>query len=133
MTTNDFDRTARLWLEDGPTELADRALQAALDEIHVTPQRRAWWPARRLPKMNTPIRFATGAASLAVVVVVVLAIAGFNLLPGNGSVGGSPSAPIPSPTAAATPSLAPSPTVRCWRDRRAPWRLGPTPRQTPSR
>ena len=84
MTTNDFDRTARLWLEDGPTQMSDRALTAALDEIHVTPQRRAWWPARRLPKMNTPIQFAAGAASLAIVVVVALAVDGFNLLPGSG-------------------------------------------------
>ena len=47
MSEHDFDRTARLWLEDGPTDMPDRALQAALDEIHVTQQRRAWWPARR--------------------------------------------------------------------------------------
>ncbi len=100
MTTNDFDRTARLWLEDGPTQMSDRALTAALDEIHVTPQRRAWWPARRLPKMNTPIRFATGAAALAVVVVVALAIDGFNLLPGSGIVGASSSPHLPTATTA---------------------------------
>ena len=41
----DFDRLAQAWLPDGPTEMPDRALQAALDEVHVTPQRRfgaAW-------------------------------------------------------------------------------------------
>ena len=47
MTENDFDRTARAWLEDGPTVMSDRALHAALDEIHVTRQRRARWPAWR--------------------------------------------------------------------------------------
>jgi hypothetical protein len=103
MTNNDFDRTARLWLEGGPTELADRALDAALDEIHVTPQRRAWWPARRLPKMTTPIRFATGAATLAVV-VLVLAVVGFNLLPGNGGVGAPSSTPAPTGVVAPTSS-----------------------------
>ena len=58
MTDSEFDRTARAWLEDGPNEISDRALQAALDEIHVTRQRRAWWPARRQTPMFTMIRVA---------------------------------------------------------------------------
>ena len=48
MNTNaDFDRIAQSWLQDGPTELPDRSLQAALDEVHVTSQRR-FGAARRL-------------------------------------------------------------------------------------
>ena len=54
MTDNEFDRTARAWLADGPNQISDRALRAALDEIHVTRQRRAWWPARRLSRMSNP-------------------------------------------------------------------------------
>jgi len=91
MTTNDFDRTARLWLEDGPTELSDRALQTALDEIHVTRQRRAWWPARRLT-MITTLRIAVAATA------IVLAVVGFNLLPLGGGPGGPAPTPSPSPT-----------------------------------
>jgi hypothetical protein len=36
----DFDRMAQSWLQDGPTEMPDRSLQAALDEVHVTSQQR---------------------------------------------------------------------------------------------
>lgn len=99
MTENDFDRTAQLWLEDGPTVMSDRALQAALDEIHVTRQRRAWWPARRSFQMNPSLRLAIGA-----VAVLAVAIIAFNLLPGLATVGTKPSA---SPAQSATP--APSP------------------------
>ena len=49
MSDIDLDRTARLWLQDGPDQLADRVLEAALDEIHVTRQRRVWGPARKAP------------------------------------------------------------------------------------
>ena len=41
MTTDpDFDRTARAWLDDGPTELADHVLEAVFDDVHHTTQRR---------------------------------------------------------------------------------------------
>jgi hypothetical protein len=103
MTENDFARTARLWLEDGPTVLSDRALQAALDEIHVTRQRRAWWPARWVFDMNITIRFAIGAAA-----VVVVAVIGFNFLPSRSGVGGGPAAtPTPAPTPTPTPIALP--------------------------
>ena len=95
MTENDFDRTARLWLEDGPTVMSDRALQAALDEIHVTRQSRPWWPARRFSRMNNPMRFAIAAAA-----VVMAAVVGINVLPGGTSgsaVGGGPATPTPAP------------------------------------
>ena len=96
MTDNDFDRTARLWLQDGPSQLADRVLDAALDEIHVTRQRRAIWPARRFLPMQGAIKVAIAAAA-----VVVLAIAGLELLPGGG-----PGGPAATPTPAPTPSPA---------------------------
>jgi len=99
MTDNDFDRTARLWLEDGPTALSDRVLQTALDEIHVTRQRRARWPARRVFDNNTTIRLAIGAAA-----VVVAAVIGINFLPNGSTVGGGPAAtPTPAPTPTPTP------------------------------
>ena len=108
MTENDFDRTARLWLEDGPTVLSDRALLAALDEIHVTRQRRAWWPARRQPDMNSNIvRLGLAAAA-----VVALAFVGIRLLPPRDSAGVHPVRAAPSLSASASsPSPAPSPTA----------------------
>lgn len=99
MTDNDFDQTARLWLEDGPTALSDRVLQAALDDIHVTPQRRSWSPVRRVFSMIPTFRIAIGA-----VAIVLVAVIGFNLLPGGSGVGGGPAAnPTPAPTPTPTP------------------------------
>ena len=105
MNENDFDRTARLWLEDGPTVLSDRALQAALDEIHVTRQRRAWWPARRVFGMNSTVRLAIGAAAVLALVI------GITMLPRGSSPGGGPAAtPTPAPTPTSTPAPTPIPT-----------------------
>ncbi len=94
MTESDFDRAARLWLEDGPNQLSDRVLQAALDEIHVTRQRRAVWPAWRFPSMSNTIRLA---AAVAVLVVAVVGIRYFS--PGDGGLGHQQAslAPLPSP------------------------------------
>ena len=92
MTVNDFDRTARAWLQDGPTELSDRIVQAALDEIHVTRQRRARWPARRFRSMNSAMKLTIAAAA-----VVVLAVVGINLVP-SGNQGGLPADPTATPS-----------------------------------
>jgi hypothetical protein len=93
-------RIVRSWLEEGVTALPDRVLDAVLDQVPATRQRRAWWPARRLPQMNTPIRIAIAAAA-----VVVVALIGVNLVPRTGGVGGPP------PTLAPTPSPSPAPTL----------------------
>lgn len=94
MNENEFDRTARAWLDDGPTRMSDRALLSALEEIHTTRQRRAWWPARRA----TPVSIFARVASAAVLVVAVglLAINVVPRQPDGSSVGG----PSPSPSAA---------------------------------
>jgi hypothetical protein len=95
----DATRIVRSWLEAGVTTLPDRVLDAVLDQVPATPQRRAGWLARRFPTMNnTTIRF--GVAAVAVVVLVLL---GVRFLPGTGTGGG------PSPTPRATPTLVPSP------------------------
>jgi hypothetical protein len=99
-TERDVTRIVRSWLEEGVTALPDRVLDAVLDQVPATRQRRAWWRARRLPHMNTSIRIAMAAAA-----VVVLALVGINLLPKTGGVGAT-AAPSPSPTAA--PTLPPS-------------------------
>jgi hypothetical protein len=96
----DFDRIAQSWLQDGPTEMPDRSIQAALDEVHVTSQRR-FGAARRTFSMNgNALRLA--AAS----VVALFIIVGGGIYLGNNSDGGV-GGPPPATTA---PTAAPSPT-----------------------
>ncbi len=105
MNENDFDRTARLWLDDGPTRSPDRVLQSALDEIHVTRQRRSWWPARRIFDMNA-MKAAIGGA----VIVAAVALAIVILPAGSGGFagfGGPAATPTPVPTPVPTPSPTP--------------------------
>ena len=93
----DFERATADWLADGPTAIADRALQAALDEVHLTHQRRAG-AAWRTFEMNRGVLAALGVAA----VLVLVAVLGLGLfgggLPGN-LIGGQPTpSPSPSPT-----------------------------------
>ena len=84
-TDRDTTRIVRSWLRTDEHESADRVLDAVLDRLDTTPQRRAtWWPARRFPEMNNTAKLALG--ELAVVVIALLGI-GF-LLPGGPSIGG---------------------------------------------
>ncbi len=87
MNENEFNLAARVWLEDGPTQMSDHAVLSALEEIHTTRQRRAMWPAWRA----TPVSIFARVASAAVLVVAVglLAINVVSLLPDGSSVGGS--------------------------------------------
>ncbi len=77
MTENEFDWTARAWLEDGPTRMSDRALLSALEEIHTTRQRRALWPAwrARLGLPDIGLRRVSMALGGAAVVVLASALA----------------------------------------------------------
>ena len=95
----DVTRIVRSWLDEGVTQLPDRVLDAVLDQVPATPQRRAGWLARRFPFMNNTMKIALGAAA-----VVVLAFIGFGVLRDN--TGGPPTAtatPVPTPTA--TPQI----------------------------
>jgi hypothetical protein len=100
-TDRDTTRIVRSWLRTDEYESADRVLDAVLDQLDTTPQRRATWPARRLPEMNNTAKLALAAAA-----VVVVALLGINfLLPGGPSIGG----PGPSIEASLTPE--PTPTA----------------------
>jgi hypothetical protein len=105
-TDRDTTRIVRSWLEEGRTALPDHILDAVLDQVPATRQRRAWWPAWRFADMNNIAKLLIAAAA-----VVAVAIVGINLLPaGDGGVGGplvSPS-PSPSPTPQASPSPSPA-------------------------
>ena len=54
MNERRFDRIADAFMADGPTALADRVLDAAFAEVHLTRQRRVLWRVpRRFPNMNS--------------------------------------------------------------------------------
>src|SRR4051794_14935955 len=108
MTTNaDFDRIAAAWLAEGPTELADRVLDASLGEVHLTHQRRAA-PWRNLGMTFLPSSASARALVAAAVAVIALGGAMYFLSPRQGAGGPSPTA-VPSPTAPT--SAAPSPSI----------------------
>ena len=90
-TDRDVTRIVRSWLEEGATALPDRVLDTVLDQLPATPQRRAWWPARRFEKMNNFAKVAIAAAA-----VVVVAVVGLNVLPRSGGGVGGPG-PTPTP------------------------------------
>ena len=92
-----FERAARSWLEIGPTQAPERAIDAAFLEIASTPQERDWHVPRRLPHMSQTIRLLAGAAIIAVALVGSLML----FQTGNSGVGGGPS---PAPSRASRPS-----------------------------
>lgn len=96
-TEQQTTRIVRSWLEEGVTALPDRVLDAVLDQVPATPQRRPWWRAWRSPYMNNPVRLAMAAAA-----VLVVALVGYQFLPSNTGSGGPPTA---------TPSLSPAPSL----------------------
>jgi len=105
----DTTRIVRSWLEEGRTTLPDHILDAVLDQLPATRQRRRLWPARRIAEMNNIAKLAIGAAA-----VVVVAVVGINLLPARGGVGGGPAAspsPSPSTSASAIADGSPAPTI----------------------
>ena len=95
----DTTRIVRSWLEEGATALPDRVLDAVLDQVPATSQRRPLWPARRFPEMNNALKLVIAAAAVLVVVIV-----GISLLPRSGGVGGSGPGPTSNPTQTATPT-----------------------------
>src|SRR3970040_1990973 len=82
-TERDMTRIVRSWLRTDEHESADRVLDHVLAQLNATPQRRSWWPARRIADMNNVAKLAIAAAA-----VVVVAVVGINLLPAGGGVGG---------------------------------------------
>ncbi len=98
----ELERLLDQWLGDGPEETPDRVIDTVADRIARQPQQPAW----RLDwRPSTMTSFARIGAALAA--VVVIAIAGFMLVPRNASVPAAPPSPTPTPTAspvAETPS-----------------------------
>ena len=105
MNERDFDRIARAFMADGPTQLADRVLDSSLADVHHTRQRRVLLRAPwRTPVMNIYAKLA----AFAVVVIAVGALGVVFLNPGSSSpgVGGAPG-PSASPSEPAASSAVP--------------------------
>ena len=105
MTNDDrsLERAARTWLEAGPTQAPDRAVEGALHQIQDIPQERGLRIPWRLPTMNPIPRLAAAA-----VIVTIAVGAGAYLLRPQDNTGGPQVSPSPSPNA---PGLSPRPTA----------------------
>ena len=108
----ELDRVLTSFLAGGPEELADRVIDAALDQIDHTRQRRVRHMPRRLQAMPMITRVAAAA------VIGVVAVGGtlYLLRPGQpagvGGPGQTATPPIitPAPTPATTPARTPAPS-----------------------
>jgi hypothetical protein len=98
----ELDRLLGVFFVDGTEELADRVIDAALDEIDHTQQRRAWRMPRRFSPMNTPTR----AAAAAVIGVLAVGASFLVLRPDRPAVVGSN--PTPDARRSASQSSSPS-------------------------
>jgi hypothetical protein len=98
--SRDPERLIRAFLDEGPTDLSDRTYDAVRSHIDRTRQRVVIGPWRE-PRMSNLARIAISAAA-----VLVVAVVGFNLLPGDGGLGGPGHSSTPPATAAPTPTPA---------------------------
>jgi hypothetical protein len=98
----DTDRLIRAFLDEGRTELPDRAYDAVRAHIERTHQRVVIGPWRQ-PRMSNLARLALAAAA-----VLVVSVVGIRLLPGDPSLGGIPTETA-KPTQTTSPTASPSP------------------------
>ena len=88
----------RSWLDEGVTQLPDRVLDAVLDQIPGTAQRRAtWWPTGQHRATNITMAAALAAAA----VVVAITFIGSGLMSGDRFGGPGTDEATPSPTSPA--------------------------------
>lgn len=94
----DPDALLRRWLDDGANTAPDRFVQAALQEIETTGQRRLRW---NLPRRQGMTIHRYGAYAAAAAATIVLLAVGLAYVAGPRDTGGE----VPSPGATATPDL----------------------------
>jgi hypothetical protein len=95
-----IERVLDTWLGDGPTEVPDRVLDAALDEIERTDQRRRFGGALRGWTMTETFKTLVAAAAVLALVIGGSLAARIASTPSEGATGAS------APPAAATPAPA---------------------------
>jgi hypothetical protein len=103
---SDMDRVLSQWFENGPSTMPDRVVDVVADRIARQRQRPVWRLHWRPFDMNASIKIAAAIAA-----VVVLAVVGWNLLPGRSTGVGDGGSATPSLTSSPTPSATPSPTT----------------------
>ena len=102
MTTDqDLGRLLDLWVAEGIDEVNDRVLDTVEAQIGKHRQRPAWRLSWRDARVNMYVKLAAGLAAVAIVAVV-----GYNLLPGGSPSGGPVGSPTTAPTTAPTGSPA---------------------------
>jgi len=99
---SDIDRALQIWMADGPTVMPDRVVDVIADRISVQPQRRSWRLLRRLP-MNPRLKIGVAIAA-----VMIVAVAGWNLVARPSGPGGPTATPSPTPS---TPDGTPPPAI----------------------
>lgn len=105
MTRQPFERKLRTFVSDVPETAPRELLESVLIELPTVKQRRhRFGVGRRIQQMSTPLRAIAVAAA-----VLVIAVAGYTMLPRSGNVGAPPT-PTPVPTASPQPTAATSPT-----------------------
>ena len=100
-TERDVNRIVRSWMEEGVTALPDHVLDAVLDQIPATPQRRSAWSAWREFHMNKFVAMGLGIAAAVVALLIVGQFLGPNV--------GGPPAETPTPSVAPSVTSAPTP------------------------
>ena len=97
---SDINRVLAQWFDDGPSVMPDRVVDVVADRIAHERQRPAWLHPWR-PQMNRTIKFGAAAAA-----VILVALVGWNLLPGRpAGIGGPAASPTAAPTAMYVPAL----------------------------
>lgn len=107
MTTDrETTRIVRSWIAEGADRLPDRVLDAVLDQVPTTPQRRLRLPWR---PFDMPTIAKLGGVAAAILLVTVL---GFQLLPRAADIGTPAATPTPTPSPTPLPTVTFSPLGR---------------------
>ena len=110
----ELDRILGAFFAEGPEELADRVIDAALDQVDHTRQRRAM----RMPRRFETMPMFTRVAAAAVIGVVAVGGTIFLLRPGQSSGVGGPGPTTATPIVTPAPTPVPTPAPRQPRSRR---------------
>lgn len=109
LTDEELDATLRAWMAPGPRSLSEPALERVLASVHTTRQVPVWRTRPGLARTIWTTRFAAATAAVVLVGVVALALSAGGF--GRPAVGGPLAATTASPVSAdPSPSPSPSPT-----------------------